>query len=248
MSKLHIDSDKYDKSNASATVEALHAALHDSIRSKLSNADWQDFVFGSSFDLITQDDIKAIEQLLLDSGHRFAWSAAISAQERPDAYIAAEGLGSDDLEGYSFAHDDAETSDTDDAGVRQVGQGDSVARFPADVEGTVRYIRSPAQVMKYMNEGVPEDTIAVIDDSGGTLTAPILEHFKGVICAGGSTRSHLGILTREYGVPCLMNAKIKDLPQLSRVRMECSADPKTAADYQKNVSRTARVWRLPEAD
>ena len=37
---------------------------------------------------------------------------------------------------------------------------------------TALYIRSPAQVLKYMTDGVPANTIAVIDDSGGTLTAP----------------------------------------------------------------------------
>ena len=40
------------------------------------------------------------------------------------------------------------------------------------------------------------------------LTAPIIEQFAGVICAGGSVRSHLGILSREYGIPCLMNARV----------------------------------------
>ena len=248
MSSLYNDKDRYHHANASPTVEALHAAVHELVRSKLGSTEWQEFVFDTSFELISKEDIKAIEQSLVDAGHRYAWSAAISAQERPEAYIAAEGLGSDDLEGYSFEHDDAIVSDIDASGTRQVGQGDNVARFHSDVEGVVRYIRSPAQVMQYINEGVPENTIAVIDDSGGTLTAPILEHFKGVICAGGSTRSHLGILTREYGVPCLMNAKITDLPQSSRVRLECSADPKTAADYQKNVSRTARIWRLTDND
>ena len=82
-------------------------------------------------------------------------------------------------------------------------------------------------------------------DSGGTLTAPILEQFKGVICAGGSTRSHLGILTREYGVPCLMNARISGIHHGDLVEMETSAPAKTAAAYQSGTEMTANVWRLP---
>ena len=86
-------------------------------------------------------------------------------------------------------------------------------------------------------------TVAVIDDSGGTLTAPILEQFKGVICAGGTVRSHLGILTREYGIPCFMNAKISGIHEGDTVELECTAPAKTAEDYQRGVERTARIWR-----
>lgn len=47
------------------------------------------------------------------------------------------------------------------------------------------------QVMEFLTDGIPPGTIAVIDDSGGTLTAPIIEGFAGVICLGGTVRSHL---------------------------------------------------------
>src|ERR1700730_11614901 len=116
-----------------------------------------------------------------------------------------------DLITFSFEHADAKTASADKDGRELRGIGDNVAKFSKNTIGVAHYIRSPDQVLKYLTEGVPADAIAVIDDSGGTLTAPILEHFKGVICAGGSTRSHLGILTREYGVPCLMNAKISGI-------------------------------------
>ena len=77
-----------------------------------------------------------------------------------------------------------------------------------------------------------------------TLTAPILEQFKGVICAGGTVRSHLGILTREYGIPCLMNAKISGIKEGDRVEIECTAAAKTAEAYQTGVEMTACVWRV----
>ena len=91
---------------------------------------------------------------------------------------------------------------------------------------------------------MPTDTVAIIDDSGGTLTAPILEQFKGVICAGGTVRSHLGILTREYGIPCVMNAKISGIREGDRVEIESTAPAKTAEAYQNGVEMTAKVWRL----
>ena len=92
--------------------------------------------------------------------------------------------------------------------------------------------------MAMLTEGVPADTIAVIDDSGGTLTAPILGDFKGVVCMGGTIRSHLGILTREYGVPCLMAAKL-DGAHRRRPRHRQYSSPADAADASASVSAPA---------
>lgn len=249
MAKLYIDTDKFGDANASPTVEAFHAAVKDIVRRKLeeSGGHWESFVFDKSYTMLTKEDFASVEKQMLDAGHLFDWSAAISPQERPEIYKPLEGVSDEDMGNFSFEHDGAQTAGADSEGREQRGQGDNVARYPKDCEGIARYVRSPTQVMKYLEEGVPENTIAIIDDSGGTLTAPILEQFKGVICAGGSTRSHLGILTREYGVPCLMNAKISGIKQGDTVRIECTADPKTAQDYQKNVERTAKVWRVAAA-
>ena len=60
-----------------------------------------------------------------------------------------------------------------------------------------------------MREGVPEGTIGLIDDAGGTMTAPILEEFEGVICLAGTVRSHLAIISREFGVPTLMGLRLR---------------------------------------
>lgn len=246
MPRLYVDSDKFGRPNASPVVEAFHNAMRQIVRDKLSGSGdhWESFVFGKSFDLITAEDIRGVEKMLLDAGHRFDWSAAVSPRERPDVYKPADGVSDDDIDSFSFEHPEAVVVHADAEGREQRGQGDNVAQYPEDCVGTARYIRSPAQVLKYLQEGVPAETIAIIDDSGGTLTAPILEQFKGVICAGGSTRSHLGILTREYGVPCVMNAKVSGITQGDTVVIETTAQPKTAADYQSGREVTARVWRI----
>ena len=64
-----------------------------------------------------------------------------------------------------------------------------------------------------------------------------------MICAGGTVRSHLGILTREYGIPCVMNAKISGIREGDLVEIESTAAAKTAEAYQKGIEMTARVWR-----
>lgn len=245
MAKLYVDSDKYGGQPASAVVDAYHSAIKDLIRKKLDEigGDWASFVFDKSYDLIGAKEFAAIEKKLLASGHRFDWSAMISVRERPEAYKAATGVG-EDLKTFSFEHPEATVLPADKDGREQRGVGDNVVKYPKNLVGIARYIRSSERVLELLGSGVPPETVGVIDDSGGTLTAPILEQFKGVICAGGTVRSHLGILTREYGIPCLMNAKISGIKEGDRVEIECTAAAKTAEAYQTGVEMTARVWRL----
>jgi phosphohistidine swiveling domain-containing protein len=246
MSTLYVDRDKFGDEARSPTVAAFHGAIKELVRSKLaqSGGDWDSFVFDKSNDLITADDMRRIETMLTSAGYRFDWSAAISQRERPSVYKSAPGTSDADMATFSFEHPEAKTAAPDKDGRELRGIGDNVARYPQNAVGIARYIRTPDKVLQYLTAGVPANTIAVIDDSGGTLTAPILEHFAGVICAGGTVRSHLGILTREWGVPCLMNARISGIHEGETVEIEVTAAPKTADAYQKGVEMTANVWRI----
>jgi len=244
MSKLYIDNDRYGSPPALPLVETVHNAMKDLVRRRLAESgdSWASFVFDSSDTLITPADIAAIEQRILATGYRFAWSSKLSARDRPDIYASTEG-GGDDPD-FSFEHPQAVTAPVDSEGREQRGIGDNVVRREQNVRGTARYIRNSEGVIDLMKNGVPAKTIAIIDDSGGTLTAPILEHFAGVICAGGTVRSHLGILTREYGIPCLMNARISGIREGDTVELETTAVARTAESYLTGKEMTARVWRV----
>jgi hypothetical protein len=244
VAKLYVDSDKYGDRSASLIVDAFHNAIKDLVRKKLDSVggDWNSFVFDKSYDLIGAREFADVEKKLLATGHRFDWSAMISVRERPEAYKPANGDA--DLADFSFEHPEAVVAAADGQGREQRGVGDNVVRRDKNAIGTAAYIRSSERVLEFLTNGVPPATIAIIDDSGGTLTAPILEQFAGVICAGGTVRSHLGILTREYGIPCLMNAKISGIKEGDRVEIESSATAKTAEAYQQGREMTARVWRL----
>ena len=247
MAKLYVDTDKYGDRPRSVVVEAFHNAVKDLVRRQLDQCrgDWGSFVFSRSYDLIGAGELAEIERKLLASGHRFQWSALISATERPDVYVPAIEAAAG-ASGPSFEHPEAVVVAPDSSGRSQRGIGDNVVKYPNDTTGIARYVHSSARVLDWLAEGVPADTIALIDDCGGTLTAPILEQFKGVICAGGTIRSHLGILTREYGIPCLMNAKVSGIKEGEPVEIESSAAAKTAEDYQQLTEATARIWRLRE--
>jgi hypothetical protein len=247
MTDYYADSDKFGDEAASPLVEAFHGAVKDLVRRRLadSGAAWSDFVFGDAIDGLTAADFAAIDARILELGHRYEWSALVSVRERPEAYKPAAGLAGD-LASFSFEHPGAVTAPADAEGWEQRGVGDNVVPYDTNLVGTARYVRSSDQVLKYLTEGVPPGTIAVIDDSGGTLTAPILEQFKGVLCAGGTTRSHLGILTREYNIPCFMNAKLSGIREGDTVMMETTAKARTAEAYQHGIEMTARVWRKVE--
>jgi hypothetical protein len=244
MSKLYVDSDRYGDAPASVLVEAVHNAVRDLVRRRFaaSGKEWSDFVFNAANELISQADFEAIEARILASGHRFAWSSMLSPRDRPDIYVSNEEAGTSGP-AFSFEHPDAQVGPEVDG--RQLrGHGDNVVRRPQNTLGVATYIRTSERVLALMQQGVPDGLIAIIDDSGGTLTAPILDRFKGVICAGGTVRSHLGILTREYGIPCLMNAKISGIREGDRVEMESTAVAKTAEAYQKGIEMTAGIWKV----
>jgi len=248
MKRLPIDGLNHVTPPASPIVEATLELVRDVARRRFADypGDWAGFAAEGADTLVTAADIEAVEGKLLASGHRFDWSASISAAERPEAYKPA--AGAEDASDFSFEHPQAVIAPGDDAGREQRGVGDNVVRHEKNVIGTARYIRSNARVLAYLTDGVPPGTIAVIDDSGGTLTAPIIEQFTGVICAGGSVRSHLGILSREYGIPCLMNARVSGLRDGDRVEIEATAQAKTTEDYQTGTERIGRIWRLPAED
>jgi len=113
----------------------------------------------------------------------------------------------------------------------KLGDGDNV--FAADdVTGTVFVVREVSEVDRLMSDGVPEGTIAVIDDAGGTLTAPILPDFDAVVCLAGSVRSHLAIIAREFGVPTLMAARLtRPLETGERITVAYSAAAQSVEAY-----------------
>lgn len=241
---LPIDGIQYAAPPATPLVEAVLDLVREKVRLRLaaSGQDWDSFVFNGS-EAVTAADIEDVERRILASGYRFDWSSRASVAERPDAYKAAEGTGDS---GEGFAHPEAPQGEPDSSGKALRGAGDNVVRYPADVAGTALYVRSNERVMELLTNGVPAGSIAIIDDSGGTLTAPIIDQFAGVICAGGSVRSHLGILTREYNIPCLMNAKVSGIREGARIVIEATAEAKTTEDYQQGVERVGRVWLLAE--
>ena len=222
--------EKWAKPAMTPTVEAFHSRLRQLVADKVaaSGKSWEDAVVDPDLELTTAD-FEAADRALLDTGYRYEASAQISLVETPEKYRPLDGIT------------DSGVHTTDADGNRVVGTGANVFRIEKDVVGTARLVSTVDTVMDMLLNGVPEGTIAVIDDSGGTLTAPILEHFTGVLCMGGTVRSHLGILTREYSVPCLMDVQLDGLHDGDRVRVEYTKPPADVYAENDSASRATIV-------
>jgi len=225
---------KWGAEELTEVPRAFHTAVREHVARRVAElgGDWKSLVFERQFDLLSLDDVLAIERTFLETGRKFQFSAEISLREEPEKYQRAEAAAAD-AEGLGEVAD----------GQQVVALGDNVARHSANVSGTIRFVSSPEQVLDFLTDGVPEGTVAVIDDSGGTLTAPILDGFRAVICLGGTVRSHLGILTREYGIPCLMNAVLSELADGDEVEIEATAPVPTAEEYEAGRGVRAKVWK-----
>jgi hypothetical protein len=229
-----IGATKWGGDHATPTVAAFHRAIRAIVADKLAGDPrrWEEIVFDPKF-LPTAEEFAAVEAALLATGYRFEHSAQISLTEQPEKYKTGE---------------DTETAveNSESVGDTVVGHGDNALPLPGDTEGVIRFISTIETVMDMLGDGVPAETIAVIDDAGGTLTAPILEGFTGILCKGGTIKSHLGVLAREFRIPCLMAVEVSGLREGERVRIESS---KPAPDTSAEAALTgpadrARIWKL----
>jgi signal transduction protein with GAF and PtsI domain len=71
------------------------------------------------------------------------------------------------------------------------------------VSGTWRMLHSPDDVLTLMDEGA-NGVVAGVADAGATFLAPIFDELTAVVCMSGTPSSHIGIVSREYQVPCIM--------------------------------------------
>lgn len=95
----------------------------------------------------------------------------------------------------------------------------------APVVGTWRTLTSPDDVLDLMDT-TAEGVVACVADAGATFLAPIFDELRAVVCRSGTPLSHIGIVSREYRVPCLMAAALVEEPaDGDEVEVDCSIEP-----------------------
>ena len=93
------------------------------------------------------------------------------------------------------------------------------------VRGMWRALEGPDDGLGLMDTGA-EGVVALVRDAGATFLAPIYHELTAVVCTGGTVRSHIGIVSREFQVPCIMaTVFVGDEPANgTEVELDCSGD------------------------
>lgn len=98
-----------------------------------------------------------------------------------------------------------------------IGTGINV--FASDVRavGRIRFLDSPEEVLDFIDG--PDVTETIVISRGGTTTfmsPALMSGVAGLITLQGAPESHLGILSREFSIPCVMSTAFTDGIQTSR--------------------------------
>ncbi len=95
----------------------------------------------------------------------------------------------------------------------------------APVQGAWRRLTSPDDVLTLMDSSAV-GVVACVADAGATFLAPIFDELTAVVCLSGTPQSHIGIVSREYQVPCVMAASLSREPADGDViEVDCSTEP-----------------------
>jgi signal transduction protein with GAF and PtsI domain len=113
--------------------------------------------------------------------------------------------------------------------MRELGRGIKVFDA-APVHGRLTAIESTDDVLALMDDGA-DGVVALVRDAGATFLAPIHHELRAVLCTGGTPRSHIGIVSRELQVPCVMGCTFG------------AGDPATGLDVEVDCSGSDGVVR-----
>jgi phosphoenolpyruvate-protein kinase (PTS system EI component) len=98
-----------------------------------------------------------------------------------------------------------------------IGSGINVFTSDKRVTGKIRFLDSPDEVLDFI-EG-PDVTETIVISRGGTTTfmsPALVAGVAGLITLQGAPESHLGILSREFSIPCVMSVNFASGIQTSR--------------------------------
>lgn len=89
-----------------------------------------------------------------------------------------------------------------------IGQGQLVSG--GRVEGTLRRADDVKQVFGLMKRPDLDEVILLTASASATAVVPLLAKVRGVVCRSGGMTSHLAIVSREFGLACIVGAEIAD--------------------------------------
>ncbi|HEX3605381.1 MAG TPA: PEP-utilizing enzyme [Candidatus Dormibacteraeota bacterium] len=80
----------------------------------------------------------------------------------------------------------------------------------APVEGEIAHVTSPLEVLDLLDDtDRVSSLVLLIGEPGATFLSPLLlAGPRAVVCTAGTPKSHLGIVTREFDIPCVMGVEL----------------------------------------
>jgi hypothetical protein len=92
-----------------------------------------------------------------------------------------------------------------------LGLGLNVFELDKVIEGRIRWLGTPQSVIDFVNSDDDVTDVIVLVRGGTTtfLSIALTAGIRGVITLQGAPESHLGIVCREYGIPCIMSVSFE---------------------------------------
>jgi len=104
--------------------------------------------------------------------------------------------------------------------VTDMGSGLTVSG--TGTEGVLHAANDTGQVFALLRHERLEEVILLTNSASATALVPLLAKVRGVVCRSGGMTSHLAIVSREFGIACLMGAELPGDEELegTRVRID----------------------------
>ncbi len=94
----------------------------------------------------------------------------------------------------------------------------------AGCEGVIRLAATLDEVLALMKEPDLSEAILLTRSATATAIVPLLSRVRGLVCATGGVTSHLAIVSREFGLSCVMAAPVDDTEALEGLRVVVEPD------------------------
>ncbi|WP_213575635.1 PEP-utilizing enzyme [Rhodococcus sp. USK13] len=99
----------------------------------------------------------------------------------------------------------------------QIGAGVKAFTSASGAIGKIRFLDSPEEVLDFIGDTDVESTVVISRGGTTTFMSPaLMAGVAGLITLQGAPESHLGILSREFGIPCVMSTQFTEGIQTSR--------------------------------
>lgn len=92
----------------------------------------------------------------------------------------------------------------------KIGEGTAVTDIDREVAGEVHWVQTPQEVIELTREDL-DDVIGLVRAGTSAFASPLLANgVHGLLTMEGAPTSHLGIVSREYDIPCVMSVAPED--------------------------------------